>query len=344
VADACGKPYSSVHMWSVLDELGFDSLTYNELAAGLENAGVHISEGAVFASARDVNALYDMVMGKRHLASLEKRENRKTVDNEADDVKLPSPVAWLGKRGLAKAQRWFYTQALQTKVRGEAYIPQHTNFLVAANHSSHLDMGVLKVALGDAGHELASLAAADYFFKNKWRRAYFKNLTNLVPMERSGSIRKSLGIAERVLRGGKSLVLFPEGTRSRTGEMTEFLPSLGYLALHADVGVLPAYIEGAHAAMPVGATIPKKRELGVYFGPFLTIDFLRQLTAGMAHQEAWRLCSALTQRIVENLRDGVTPRFDAESVRRAWNGEKLGTLEPPPFRTRGRRTSGGRLA
>ncbi len=344
VADACGKPYSSVHMWSVLDELGFDSLTYNELAAGLENAGVHIPEGAVFASARDVTGLYDLVMGKRHLASLEKRETRKTVDNEADDLKLPSPVARLGKRGLAKAQRWFYTQALQTKVRGEAYIPQHTNFLVAANHSSHLDMGALKVALGDAGHELASLAAADYFFKNKWRRAYFKNLTNLVPMERSGSIRKSLGIAERVLRNGKSLVLFPEGTRSRTGEMTEFLPSLGYLAFHADVGVLPAYIEGAHAAMPVGATIPKKRELGVYFGPFLTIDFLRQLTAGMAHQEAWRLCSALTQRIVENLRDGVTPRFDAESVRRAWNGEKLATLEPPPFRTRGRRTSGGRPA
>ena len=217
-------------------------------------------------------------------------------------------------------------------MRGEAYIPQHTNFIVAANHSSHLDMGVIKVALGDAGHELASLAAADYFFSNKWRRAYFKNLTNLVPMERSGSIRKSLGIAERVLRGGKSLVLFPEGTRSRTGVMADFLPSLGYLALHADAGILPAYIEGAHAAMPVGATIPTKRDLAVYFGPFLTIDFLRQLTQGMSHQEAWRMCSALTQRIIENLRDSITPRFDVESVLAAWDGQKLGPLVSPPFR------------
>ena len=347
VADACGKPYSAVHMWSALDELGFDSLTYNELAAGLENAGVHVPEGTAFASARDVTALYDLVMGRRHLTSLEKKEARKTVDNEADDIKLPQPVAQLGKRGLAKAQRWFYTQALQTKVRGEAYIPQHTNFIVAANHSSHLDMGALKVALGDAGHELASLAAADYFFKNKWRRAYFKNLTNLVPMERSGSIRKSLGIAERVLRNGKSLVLFPEGTRSRTGTMSDFLPSLGYLALHADVGILPAYIEGAHAALPVGATIPKQRELGVHFGPFLTIDFLRELVAGMSHQEAWRACSALTQRIVENLHDGVTPRFDAQTVRAAWDSEKLGPLAPPPFRTRGlgsRKASGRRTS
>jgi long-chain acyl-CoA synthetase len=332
VADACGKPYSDVHMSSSLDELGFDSLTYNELAAGLEGAGVHVPEGVVFASAHDVASLLDMVTGKRHVTSPDKRDSSKAAESESDDIKLPAPVAKLGKRGLAKAQRLFYTRALKTKVRGEGYIPQHTNFIVAANHSSHLDMGALKVALGDAGHELASLAAADYFFKNKWRRAYFKNLTNLVPMERSGSIRKSLGIAEEVLRKGKSLVLFPEGTRSRTGEMVDFLPSLGYLSMHANAGILPAYIEGAHAAMPVGATVPKKRDLGVYFGPFLTIDFLHQLTQGMSHQESWRMCSAITQRIVENLRDGVTPRFDAESVRAAWNGEKLGPLVPPPFR------------
>jgi len=344
VADACGKPYASVHMWSILDELGFDSLTYNELAAGLENAGVHVPEGTSFAGVRDVAALHDLVTGKRHSAAIEKKETRKTVDNEADDLKLPLPVARLGKRGLARAQRLFYTRALKTRVHGEAYVPQHTNFIVAANHSSHLDMGALKVALGDAGKDMASLAAADYFFRNKWRRAYFKNLTNLVPMERSGSIRKSLGIAEKVLRNGRSLVLFPEGTRSRSGEMSDFLPSLGYLSLHADVGILPAYIEGAHDAMPVGSTIPKKRDLGVHFGPFLTIDFLRQITAGMSHQEAWRMCSALTQRIVENLRDGVTPRFDVASVRAAWDGEKLGPLVPPPFSERGgdSRTIAGR--
>jgi long-chain acyl-CoA synthetase len=98
------------------------------------------------------------------------------------------------------------------------------------------------------------------------------------------------------------------------------------------VGILPAYIEGAHAAMPVGATIPKKRDLGVSFGPFLTIDFLRRLAQGMSHQEAWRMCSALTQRIIENLRDGVTPRFDVESVLAAWDGQKLGPLVSPPFR------------
>ena len=158
---------------------------------------------------------------------------------------------------------------LTTRVKGANHIPQHTSFIVAANHSSHLDMGAIKVALGDAGKDLTSLAAADYFFRNRYRRAYFKHFTNLVPMERSGSIRKSMDVAERVLRRGRSMVVFPEGTRSVTGEMADFLPSLGYLAMRAETGVLPAHVAGSFEALPKGAALPRARELTVSFGPFL---------------------------------------------------------------------------
>jgi long-chain acyl-CoA synthetase len=329
VADVCGKAAYEIHMSSRLDELGFDSLTFTELSAALEAAGVHVPEGVVFTGAPDVAALHDLATGKRQLPGLDKKQPRRKdafQHHEEGDIRLPAPVARLAKRGLAAGQRLLYTRALQTKVHGQAHIPLHTHFVVAANHSSHLDMGAVKVALGDAGKDLASLAAADYFFKNKWRRAYFSNLTNLVPMERSGSIRKSLAIAEAVLRRGRSLMLFPEGTRSRTGEMVDFLPSLGYLALRAEVGILPAYIRGAHESLPPGATVPKKRELEVCFGPFLDIELLRGLTHGLHQQEAWRLCSALTQRIVENLRDGVNTRIDVHVVRAAWDGHKLGPL------------------
>jgi long-chain acyl-CoA synthetase len=329
VANVCGKAPYEIHMHSRVDALGFDSLTFTELSAALEGAGVHLPEGVVFTGAADVAALYDLATGKRPNPSLEKRAPRRPDSfqhHQEGDLKLPAPLQRLGKRGLSVAQRLFYTRALQTKVRGQGHIPQHIHFIVAANHSSHLDMGAVKVALGDAGHDLASLAAADYFFSNRWRRAYFANLTNLVPMERSGSVRKSMAIAEAVLRRGRSLVLFPEGTRARTGVMTDFLPSLGYLALRAEVGILPAYVHGTHDSLPVGATIPKKRDIEVHFGPFLTIDFLRELTRGLSHQETWRLCSALTQRIVENLRDGISTRFDVASVRAAWADGKLGPI------------------
>jgi long-chain acyl-CoA synthetase len=232
-------------------------------------------------------------------------------------------VASIGKRGLGLAQRLFYRRLLTSQVTGQNHVPLNTNFIVAANHCSHLDMGLVKVALGEPGRDITSMAAADYFFRNRYRRAYFTNFTNLVPMERTGSIRKSMDTAEQVLRQGRSMVLFPEGTRSVTGKMAEFLPSLGYLALRSGVGLLPAHLAGTYQSMPKGAALPRSRELGVAFGPFLSIDMLRKLTEGLSSQESWRLIAALAQRIVENLRDGIPTRLDLDGARAGWDGHKL---------------------
>jgi hypothetical protein len=185
------------------------------------------------------------------------------------------------------------------------------------------------VALGEAGRDLASLAAADYFFANKWRRAYFGNFTNLVPMERLGSIRRSMEVAEGVLRRGRSMVVFPEGTRSLTGDMADFLPSLGYLALRAEVGILPAHVSGTYDALPKGSAIPRGRDLKVAFGPVLSPGLLKRLVEGLPQQEGWRLVAGLTQRIVEGLRDGVVVHLDLEAIRAAWDGDKLGALRAP---------------
>jgi long-chain acyl-CoA synthetase len=335
VATACGRPRAEVHMRSRVDQLGFDSLTYTELAAGIEAAGVSLPESIDFTGAEDVAALFEMVTGGRPPAAagggrLAKRWRRELGEVLGEgDLEIPELAARAGKAGLGVLQRLFYQGVLKTDVKGAAHIPQHTHFLVAANHASHLDMGVVKVALGEAGRDLASLAAADYFFSNKVRRAYFANFTNLVPMERAGSIRKSMEVAERVLRRGRSMVVFPEGTRSVTGEMAEFLPSLGYLALRAEVGILPAHVGGTFESMPKGRMLPHKRALTVAFGPFLSVELLKEITADLPHQEGWRLIAALTQRVVENLRDGVSTRIDVGVVRGAWDGEKLGALVAP---------------
>jgi long-chain acyl-CoA synthetase len=342
VATVSGKPRGDVHLGSRLGDLGFDSLMYAELATALENEGVTLPESADLTAVVDVAQLQDLVVrgrmggggGGDRAAGRGARNAgfnggassgaRRRADGDGDgDLHVPSAIANAGKGGLALAQRLFYQRVLSTNVTGANHVPQHTHFIVAANHCSHLDMGLIKVALGDAGQDLTSLAAADYFFRNRYRRAYFKHFTNLVPMERTGSIRKSMDTAEKVLRRGRSMVVFPEGTRSVTGAMADFLPSLGYLALRAEVGVLPAYISGTHQAMPKGAVLPKARELGVAFGPFLSQEMLQELTSGLPQQEAWRLVAALTQRLIENLRDGVPNGVDIAAARAAWNGQRL---------------------
>ena len=330
VATVTGKPRARVHWKSRVAELGFDSLTYNELHEALDHAGVVLPQALDFTPAVDVAGLYEIVSKSRHAgaAVTHRGRSRDGVEGKTnDDIRLPGPVAKLGKKSLGVAQRLFYTRLLDTKIDGELFIPKHTHFIVAANHTSHLDMGVIKVALGEAGRDLASLAAADYFFSNKWRRAYFSNLTNLVPMERLGSIRKSMDVAERVLRKGRSLVVFPEGTRSLDGRIAEFLPSLGYLALRSNTGILPAHIEGSFEALPKGRAVPQSRNLKVRFGPFLSPPIVEALAKDLPQQEAWRLISALTQRIVEHLRDGIAVAIDVAEIRKAWTGDKLGPIE-----------------
>jgi long-chain acyl-CoA synthetase len=344
LAEVTGRSRATITWKSKVSELGLDSLTSNELAEAVERAGVTVPGDADLSSATDVAALYALITQRASSATASaanlKASRRKRDLGDvlgADDIEVPDGLARLGRKGIAAAQQVLFRRLLETKVEGQLHIPAHTHFIVAANHSSHLDMGVVKVALGDAGKDLASLAAADYFFSNRWRKAYFANFTNLVPMERLGSIRKSMDVAERVLRRGRSLVVFPEGTRSLTGRMAEFLPSLGYLALRAGTGILPAHIAGSYEALPKGSTVPKSRDLRVRFGPFLAIDHLQRLTEGLPQQEGWRLVAGLTQRIVEGLRDGRPVTIDAAAVRAAWDGEHLGPLE----RTSGRRAERG---
>jgi long-chain acyl-CoA synthetase len=327
IATVSGKRRADVALGSRFDQLGFDSLMYAELSSAFENASVTLPEGVDVTTLTSVAELHEL-LARGHLVGGRARAQTEESTEKDRDLQVPDLVARAGKRALAFGQKLLYQGALDTTVKGRNHVPQHTNFIVAANHCSHLDMGVVKIALGDAGKDLTSLAAADYFFRNKYRRAFFKHFTNLVPMERSGSIRKSLDTAEQVLRSGHSMAVFPEGTRSLTGQMVDFLPSLGYLALRARIGILPAYITGAFEALPKGAAVPRARDLGVTFGPFLSEEWLAELTRGLPHQEAWRLVAAFTQRVVENLRDGVATPLDAEGARAAWDGEaqKLGVV------------------
>jgi long-chain acyl-CoA synthetase len=164
---------------------------------------------------------------------------------------------------------------------------------VVANHASHLDMGLVKVALGDQGGRLAALAARDYFFDTTLKRAYFENFTNLIPMERAGSVRQSLRAAVEALRQGLNLLIFPEGTRSRDGQLARFKPTAGYLALQCGVDALPLFIRGTHQALPPGQLLPRAADLEVIIGQPIAVEELRRRTAhlprGDAHKEATRI-------------------------------------------------------
>lgn len=284
-------------------DLGFDSLMLLELLVALESqlgASVDAERLNACVTIGDAEALVRETRAGRRASRTQSIE---TVDDEP--LELPPAMREAAMHWLGRAQMGFYDRVLHTRVSGRAFIPHNRNVLVAANHASHLDMGLAKYALGSYGRGLVSLAAQDYFFEgNRWRKAYFENLTNLVPMSRSGSLRQSLRQAGELLEQGKTVLIFPEGTRSSDGEVKEFKSAVGYLALQSRVDILPVYLGGTFGALPKGTTLLRRRDVSAHIGPPLELRDLERLTRGMNASEASRVIAELTRRAVVALSRG----------------------------------------
>lgn len=286
-------------------ELNFDSLMLLELLVLLETEVGGTLDAERLADCNTVGEVEEIVRaasGARRLA----RESTETIEQAAERPLVIPPLlrdatmTWLGR-----AQMSFYDRVLRTQVTGEAFIPHNRHTLVAANHASHLDMGLVKYALGSYGEGIVSLAAQDYFFEgNRFRKAYFENFTNLVPMNRGNSLRQSLRQAGAILEEGKTLLIFPEGTRSQDGSIREFKPAVGHLALHYGVDVLPVYLGGTAAALPKGATVLRQRNVEARIGPPLQHEHLKRLTAGMTMADASRAVARLVEQAVRALARG----------------------------------------
>jgi 1-acyl-sn-glycerol-3-phosphate acyltransferase len=156
------------------------------------------------------------------------------------------------------------------------------------------------------------------------------NFTNIVPIERSGSLRQSLRHARSFLERGYTALIFPEGTRSMSGQMADFKSGFAYLALATRTGILPMYLHGTYEAFPKGANVLRGRDIGARIGRFLSPEELEAVTKGMPRSEAYRLVAALVRHEIENMRDGTRHAFDATSLRRRWKQERRHTGEEEP--------------
>ena len=130
--------------------------------------------------------------------------------------------------------------------------------MFVSNHSSHLDAPLVLCSLPKRWREKTAVgAAADYFFDVWWRSMSTALVFNAFPIERTGS-RRSTGTARQLVQEGWSLVVFPEGTRSRDGWMQRFRHGAARLAVELEIPVVPVAIRGAYAAMPRGRGWPRR--------------------------------------------------------------------------------------
>jgi 1-acyl-sn-glycerol-3-phosphate acyltransferase len=125
-----------------------------------------------------------------------------------------------------------------------------------ANHTSHMDTPAILRALPGRWRRRTAVAAATDYFYDKRRKALSASLVfGTVPLDRSsgsGVGPDQTAHLDRLIRDGGSLLVFPEGTRSRDGRVGRLRSGAALLAAEHDLPIVPIYVSGTREAMPRG--------------------------------------------------------------------------------------------
>ena len=165
----------------------------------------------------------------------------------------PNILYLLGRGGVRLG---LATAGINIQVDGYEYVQKSRGAVYCANHSSNLEPPIIYMALAAIHPRLkilykAELRAAIPILRNAFDMAGF------VPIERRNTEQSSQAIerAALALTNGDSFMIFPEGTRSRTGELLPFKKGGFLMAIKGQAPIVPVAISGARRAMEKGSPV-----------------------------------------------------------------------------------------
>jgi 1-acyl-sn-glycerol-3-phosphate acyltransferase len=186
-------------------------------------------------------------------------------------------------------------------IRGQQHIPKAPPFILIANHASHLDALVLAAPLSwRLRDRIFPIAAGDVFFETPLVSAFAAGMLNALPMWRKKCGPHALEqLRQRLLEEPCAYILFPEGKRSRDGQMSAFKPGLGMLVAQTSVPVVPCYLDGCSEALPADHRWPLHRPIRLRIDQPLTFADVAN------NREGWLHIATVTQERVKALASGL---------------------------------------
>jgi 1-acyl-sn-glycerol-3-phosphate acyltransferase len=193
------------------------------------------------------------------------------------------------------------------RVRGRDLVPREGGALVLSNHQSHLD----PVLVGLATDRRLNYLARDTLFGFAPFRWLIKSL-DAIPLDREGLGLGGLKETLRRLKRGEMVLIFPEGTRTRDGEVGRFKPGFCALARRANVPLMPVGIDGAFDSWPRSRPLPLPAMIQIQFGEpllpegierfddeALVAEMRRRIAACHAEARRMRLRALNRQQVVQ---------------------------------------------
>ncbi len=262
---------------TTLEELGLSSLERVELMVALEDTfHTHLDEAA-FAGARNLHDLRGVV----ERAASSEAAPREPVEFPSWNRTLPARVirnvslaTWILPIGRLFA--WL-------RVSGREHLEGiHGPVIFASNHQSFMDAPVILTALPARWRYRTATAMAKEFFKAHFfpqqhgRAAWFTNslnyylaalFFNAFPLpQREAGARQTMQYIGDLVAHDWSVLIFPEGQRSESGEIVRFMPGVGMIAARLGVPVVPVRIFGLEKVLPPGWSMARPGRVRVAFG------------------------------------------------------------------------------
>jgi len=195
-------------------------------------------------------------------------------------VRNPGAQIWLARRVWAPGL--VYGAGARLTVTGLERLAPGRAYLVVANHSSWIDIAALYMALPVPLHFLAKRELANVPFLGWYIRAMGMVLVDRRDPRRAHA---TVELAQGLLAAGRSVVSFPEGTRSRDGRVGRFKSGGFGAALESGAAVLPVGLVGARAVLPADGFRVRPGRIEVRIGePIGTAEHGREARAALARR------------------------------------------------------------
>lgn len=144
----------------------------------------------------------------------------------------------------------------EVKVIGQENLPTEKGYIICANHVSNFDYLFLTTNFRyDRFAKFCCMAKKELFTGGFFSKMIVR-IGGMVPVDRGGRVDDAMAALRDKLSQRWGVLVHPEGTRSKTGEMGDFKNGAAMLAIEANVPIVPAYIEGGHEIFPPDKSLP----------------------------------------------------------------------------------------
>ena len=257
-------------------DLGLDSLSRVELVVSIEKTfGISLPEsfGSEIFTVKDaVLKIKDLIAsgtiatGERVRLTWSEILSQEPSDEVKQTLKLESGIPGsAGRFGIKALLRGIFSACNRLTVRGLENLPAQGPYIIAPNHLSLADAPAVMAAITWApGKQTFFLGAKEYFSGPVTSR--LAKFFQVIPVDMEAKLYGALQLSAYVLRNGKILCVFPEGTRSRDGRIKEFKKGVGIVARELNVPIVPVAIRGTYEMLAPGMSFPRPAKVSVSFG------------------------------------------------------------------------------